>query len=106
MSKYKKTAKDIAFENERAKNLKKIRELEYLVRQKEFENQQLKEVILEKEKRIEDLENQNASLLEYQDMPAEDLLKVIDRDKAAAKLLNGLLGMNKLLSNNFLGKYL
>ena len=106
MSKYKKTAKDISFENERAKNLKKIRELEYLVRQKEFENQQLKEVILEKEKRIENLENQNASLLEYLDMPAEDLLKVIDRDKAAAKLLNDLLGMNKLLSNNFLGKYL
>ena len=106
MSKYKKTAKDIAFENERAKNLKKIRELEYLVREKEFENQQLKEVILEKEKRIEDLENRNASLLEYLDMPAEDLLKVIDRDKAAAKLLNDLLGMNKLLSNNFLGKYL
>lgn len=106
MSKYKKTAKDISFENERAKNLKKIRELEYLVREKEFENQQLKEVILEKEKRIEDLENRNASLLEYLDMPAEDLLKVIDRDKAAAKLLNDLLGMNKLLSNNFLGKYL
>lgn len=106
MSKYKKTAKDISFENERAKNLKKIRELEYLVREKEFENQQLKEVILEKEKRIENLENQNTSLLEYMDMPAEDLLKVIDRDKAAAKLLNDLLGMNKLLSNNFLGKYL
>lgn len=106
MSKYKKTAKDISFENERAKNLKKIRELEYLVREKEFENQQLKEIILEKEKRIEDLENRNASLLEYLDMPAEDLLKVIDRDKAAAKLLNDLLGMNKLLSNNFIGKYL
>ena len=106
MSKYKKTAKDISFENERAKNLKKIRELEYLVREKEFENQQLKEAILEKEKRIENLENQNASLLECLDMPAEDLLKVIDRDKAVAKLLNDLLGMNKLLSNNFLGKYL
>ena len=86
-----KSAKDMAFEKERAKYRKKIRELEHDVNdcqlalmQKENELNILRNRLLQKEDWIE-------RLLEYTELSEEDMKTLLDKEKTKAKVL-GMFG--------------
>lgn len=101
MSKYKKSAKDLAFDKEREKLNKRIRELERLVREKETENKSLKE-FKDKEKgqleaELEQIKDWNRRLLEYMDLSEEDMRKIIDKDKTMAEITSSFVSMQNTM---------
>lgn len=84
--KQKQSAKDLAFEKERAKFRKKIRELEheinclnYAIMQKENELRVVSSQLSQKEDWI-------VRLLEYTELSEEDMGAIIDKEKSAAKV--------------------
>lgn len=79
MSKYKKSAKDLAFEKERNKLNKRIRELESLEEEKDLEIIKLHKTILEKEKERLTLKLENEKLLSLNELSKEDLENVINK---------------------------
>ncbi|OUO78194.1 hypothetical protein B5F53_11645 [Blautia sp. An249] len=88
--KNKKSAKDLAFERERAKFRKEIRELER-------ENASLSLTLIERnveiqeaEEEIRQLKNWVQRLLEYMDMPEEEMRKRIENERAKDKMLDTL----------------
>ena len=88
--KNKKSAKDLAFDRERAKFRKEIRELER-------ENASLSLTLIERnveiqeaEEEIRQLKNWVQRLLEYMDMPEEEMRKRIENERAKDKMLDTL----------------
>ena len=80
--------KDLAFEKERGKYRKQIRELENLIREK---NEQISFLEQVSNKKDEQLKIQNEwidRLLQYTEMSREDLEKIIKKDKEMAALTN------------------
>ncbi len=97
MSANKKSKKDVAFEKERAKYRKEIRE-----RDSEIKN--LKLTIMEKEDKARKLEAElcqvkehNNRLLEYMDLSESDYRKIIHNEKDAAALRSKMMGLMGLL---------
>lgn len=73
-----KSAKDIAFDKERRKFQKRIRELEEQLAERDNEILNLKEQLSESEIKDDWIER----LLEYTEMSKEDLKAMIEKDKA------------------------
>lgn len=93
----KKSAKDIAFEKERAKFRSQIRELEREVKNEKLEKLKLKDLLIEKETELEDLKGWIERLLEYTELSEEDMKKIINKDKAISELAGTMRSMNRLL---------
>ena len=88
--KNKKSAKDLAFERERAKFRKEIRELER-------EHLSLSRLVAERDMRIQEAEKEIRQLkdwvqrlLEYMDMPEEEMRKRIENERAKDEVLDAL----------------
>lgn len=97
----KKSAKDMAFEKERAKFRQRIRELEREVKEEKINSWKLNELIEAKDKEIDELKDWISRLLEYMDLSEEEMRKIIKSEKAKADLILNMSGMSSLF-----GKYL
>ena len=94
----KKSAKDIAFERERAKLQKQKREVEEQLRDKDKTIKSLMDKISELENVIVQKDEWIERLLKYTELTKEDLKVAIEKDKAKAetlKTLNSLMGLCK-----------
>ena len=102
-----KSAKDIAFEKERAKFRSKIRELTSCLNDKQKEIDILNETIKEKEETIIQQEEWIERLLEYTEMSKEDLQRLIDNEKDRAEIrekISSTLGIIGIIGgSNFFG---
>lgn len=97
----KKSAKDMAFEKERAKFRQQIRELEREVKEEKINSWKLNELIETKDKEIDELKDWIYRLLEYMDLSEEEMRKIIKSEKAKADLILNMSRMSGLF-----GKYL
>lgn len=91
-----KTAKDLAFDRERAKYGKRIKELEAKLKEQNCEIRELRNQVSEAEAKCESLQNWIDRLLEYTEMSEEDMKTIIQKDKDSAEItkrMNGLLGI-------------
>lgn len=94
-----KSAKDLAFEKERAKYRKQIRELESAVVQKTNENAELREQISRTEEKCLELQDWVSRLLEYTEMSEDDMKKIIQKEKNTAEVMehfNRFMGITKM----------
>ena len=97
-----KSAKDIAFDKERAKFRQEIRELERQMKAKDAEIVQLKDTISEKENEICQLEDWVRRLLEHTELSEEDMRAIISKDKMSAELTQHISGVASMF-NKFFG---
>lgn len=100
-SDYKKSAKDLAFDKERAVFRKKIKELEREVSCKDNEMRQLKNVISQKETELLAKNDWIRRLLEYMDLSEEDLKKFIENEKIKADIYDSFGIIDKMFSRYF-----
>lgn len=91
-----KSAKDRAFEKERVKFRREIRELSSEVNEERKEICRLYEIIREKDEQIRQKDEWIERLLAYTEMTKEDLQSLIESEKAKADVaekLNGIVGV-------------
>lgn len=79
-----KSAKDLAFEKERAKYRKKIRELELELSKNAIEKRELMDRIAEIERERDELQNWVDRLLEYTEMSEHDMKRILQKEKYLA----------------------
>ena len=97
----KKSAKDAAFDNERADFRKRIRELEREVSNRDIEIRKLKDVISQKETEMVEKNDWIRRLLEYMDLSEDDLKKFIDNEKIKADIYDGVGVMSRVFTRYF-----
>lgn len=94
-NKYNKSAKDLAWDRERAKYGNQIQKLKTELRQKDVHIRELSEQIGELESKCESLQDWVNRLLDYTNMSEEDMKTIIQKDKDSAEaihMMKGLLG--------------
>lgn len=96
-----KSAKDLAFDKERAKYRKEIRELNSLVSKQNINIDRLKQDIDRKDMELQEKDEWIRRLLEYMDMSEEDMRKIIQKDKTMAEAAERLSDINKVVSRFF-----
>lgn len=96
-----KSAKDIAFDKERAKYRKEIRELNSLVSKQNINIDRLKQDIDRKDMELAEKDEWIRRLLEYMDMSEEDMRKIIQKDKTMAEAAERLSDINNMVSRFF-----
>lgn len=96
-----KSAKDLAFDKERAKYRKEIRELNSLVSKQNINIDRLKQVIDRKDMELVEKDEWIRRLLEYMDMSEEDMRKIIQKDKTMAEAAERLSDINNMVSRFF-----
>lgn len=97
----KKSAKDVAFDKERAAFRKTIRELKREVSNKELEIQKLKDAISQKETDMAEKDDWIRRLLEYMDLSEDDLKKFIKNEKIKCDIYDGINYVDKMFSKYF-----
>lgn len=94
-----KSAKDIAFDKERKKFRKEIRNLQYQIMDLDNQIKELNEVIFERENELQQQAEWIDRLLEYTEISKEDLQKLIEIEKDKAEIRErvsttlGIIGM-------------
>ena len=101
MSNYKKSAKDLAFDKERAKYNKQIRELESKIREQDEIITTQKEEIIANSDEIWQLRDWVARLLEYTELSEEDMKKIISREKEVNEISDHMNDLSLMLSTFF-----
>ena len=96
-----KSAKDLAFDKERAKYRKEIRELNSLVSKQNINIDRVKQDINRKDMELAEKDEWIRRLLEYMDMSEEDMRKIIQKDKTMAEAAERLSDINKVVSRFF-----
>ena len=96
-----KSAKDLAFDKERAKYRKEIRELNSLVSKQNINIDRLKQDIDRKDMELVEKDEWIRRLLEYMDMSEEDMRKIIQKEKTMAEAAERLSDINKMVSRFF-----
>ena len=96
-----KSAKDLAFDKERAKYRKEIRELNSLVSKQNINIDRLKQDIDRKDMELVEKDEWIRRLLEYMDMSEEDMRKIIQKDKTMSEVAERLSDINKMVSRFF-----
>ena len=76
-----KSAKDLAFDKERAKYRKQIRELESNLKKRDADVVKLQMEINKQSEEINQLKDWVARLLEYTELSEEEMKNIIDKDK-------------------------
>lgn len=95
------SAKDLAFDKERAKYRKEIRELSSQVIKQRIDIDKLKQDVDRKDMELVEKDDWIRRLLEYMDMSEEDMRKIIQTDKTVAETVERLSDINKLVSRFF-----
>ena len=93
-----KTAKDLAFDRERAKYGRQIRDLEDKLKQKNKDELELRNQIRELESKCESLQDWVERLMEYTNMSEEDMKIIIQKDKDAAEAMSMMKGLFGVMS--------
>lgn len=96
-----KSAKDIAFDKERAKYRKEIRELSSELIKQRLDIDRLKQDIDRKDMELAGKEDWIGRLLEYMDMSEEDMRKMIQKDKNMSEVAERLSDINKMVARLF-----
>ena len=97
--KQQKSAKDIAFEKERAKFRSEIRSLQYQIMDMDNQIKELNEVIFDRENELRQQSEWIDRLLEYMEISKEDLQSLIKSEKDKAEIREristalGIIGM-------------
>lgn len=94
----KKSAKDMAFEKERAKFRHLIRDLEREVKEQKIKVFKLEEVANSKDKEIDELKDWISRLLEYMDLSEDDMKRMIKAEKTRADFILDLAAMSNVFS--------
>ena len=92
----KKPAKDLAFDRERLKYMKQIKELRALLKQKDTEISEVKAHAIDAESKCIELQDWVNRLLDYMDLPENEMRIVFQRQKETSEfvnLLGGLFGL-------------
>lgn len=93
-----KSAKDIAFDKERAKFRKEIRELSASLNDKEKQIGELKDVVREKEEVITKQKEWIERLLEYTELTEDEMRKLIKKEKYTAEIIKEFASMQRAFS--------
>lgn len=96
MKEYKKSAKDIAFDKERAKFRKEIRELESRIDKEQKKVMELVELVSKKDIVISQQKEWIERLLEYTELSEEDMKKLIAKEKSTAEIVEHLASMQRI----------
>lgn len=104
-SNYKKSAKDLAFDKERAKYNKRIRELESQLKEKDKVIASQNESIEMRSEELYRLRDWVRRLLEYTELSEDDMKKLIDKEKKSAEIVEHMSNMTKMFSK-FSGIYI
>lgn len=96
MDKYKKSAKDIAFDKERAKFRSEIRNLTECLNNKQKQIDELNEAIREKDAVISQQKEWIERLLEYMELSEEDMKQLIEKDKKTAEIIDNFASMQRI----------
>ncbi len=94
--KQKKSAKDIAFEKERAKFRSEIRKLTDCVNDKQKQIDGLNEIVSVKDAVIRQQKEWIERLLEYTELSEEDMKKIIGREKVKSEIMEHFQSMTKI----------
>ena len=86
--KQKQSAKDLAFEKERAKFRKKIRELEREINGLKLSYMQKENELRAVNSQLSQKEDWIVRLLEYTELSEDDMKAIIDKEKSVAKVAN------------------
>lgn len=97
MTKYKKSAKDIAFDKERAKFRSEIRTLNQTIKEKDEEIQTLKEQISSLQDTIRSNEEHIHKMLKLANMSQDDLNLLIEKTKTDNEIQKHLLPFFEML---------
>ena len=92
----KKSAKDIAFDKERAKFRKEIRELTDCLNRKQRQIDGLSESVREKDVVISQQKEWIERLLEYTELSEEDMKKLLAKEKATAEIVENFASMQRI----------
>ena len=99
MAKNNKSAKDIAFDKEKANFRSEIRNLKYQIEYRDKQIEELGETVRQREEELFKLNEWIERLLEYTEISKEDLKKLIENEKEKAEVREkistklGILGM-------------
>lgn len=97
-SSYKKSAKDLAFDKERVKYNKIIRELESQLKEKDKIIECQNESIRKGAEELHQLRDWVRRLLEYTELSEDEMKKLIDKDKKSAELVEHMSEISKMFS--------
>ena len=96
-----KSAKDLAFDKERTKYRKEIRELGSQLIKQRIDIDKLKQDVDRKDMELSEKDEWIRRLLEYMDLSEEDMRKIILKDKTMAEAAERLSNVNKMVSRFF-----
>ena len=99
-----KSAKDIAFDKERAKFRSEIRNLKYAVEYRDKQIKELGETVRQREEELFKLNEWIERLLEYTEISKEDLKKLIESEKEKVEVrekISTTLGILGMFGSNF-----
>lgn len=86
MAKQSKSAKDIAFDKEREKFRSEIRHLKHVIEYRDKQIEELGKTVCQREEELFRLNEWIERLLEYTEIPKEDLKKLIESEKEKAEV--------------------
>lgn len=96
MSKYKKSAKDIAFDKKRAKFRSEIRKLTDCLNNKQKKIDGLNETIREKDIVISQQKEWIERLLKYTELSENDMKHLIEKDRKTAEIIDNFASMQRI----------
>ena len=97
------SAKDIAFDREREKYRKEIRDRDTLITELRYLVKQLEESVRERDNKISECNDWIRRLLEYMDLSEDDMKEIIQKDKDMVEVSKRLLELDRLVSVFFYG---
>ncbi len=95
--KQKKSAKDIAFEKERAKFRSEIRKLTDFVNDKQKQIDRLNEIVSEKDSVIRQQKEWIERLLEYTELSEKDMKAIINKEKVTSEIMEHFQFMARIM---------
>jgi peptidoglycan hydrolase CwlO-like protein len=104
MAKINKSAKDIAFDKERANFRSEIRNLKYQIQYRDKQIEELGETVRQREEELFKLNDWIERLLEYTEISKEDLKKLIESEREKAEVrekISTTLGILGMFGGNF-----
>ena len=96
MNKYKKSAKDIAFDKERVKFRSEIRKLTDCLNNKQKQIDGLNETIREKDIVISQQKEWIERLLKYTELSEDDMKQLIEKDKKTAEIVDNFASLQQI----------
>lgn len=96
LNKYKKSAKDIAFDKERVKFRSEIRKLTDCLNNKQKQIDGLNETIKEKDIVISQQKEWIERLLKYTELSEDDMKQLIEKDKKTAEIVDNFASLQQI----------